>query len=126
MARLPASNEEGEVQTTVIFIPTADIIDWDTFHDVFEKALGFPGFYGRNMDAWIDCMTYADDPDSDMITPSVQPGELLTLRLADAATFKKRCPDQYEALIECTAFVNYRRVERGDEPVLSLLVEGYF
>ena len=114
------------MQTTVISIPTADITDWDTFHDVFEKALGFPDYYGRNMNAWIDCMTYADDPDSGMIAHAVQPGGLLTLRLADAPAFKKRSPEQYEALIECAAFVNFRRVEQGDEPVLSLLIEGHF
>lgn len=117
---------KGALQTTVISIPTADIVDWDTFHPVFEETLGFPGYYGCNMNAWIDCMSCADDPDSGMIASAVQRGELLTLRIADAPAFKKRCPEQYEALIECTAFVNYRRVEQGDEPVLSLLIEGYF
>jgi hypothetical protein len=114
------------VQTTVISIPTDKIVDWDSFHAVFEEALGFPDFYGRNMNAWVDCMTCADDAESGMIVPAVQRGELLTLRLAGVAAFKKRCPEQYEALIECTAFVNYRRVEQGEEPVLSLLLEGYF
>ena len=71
-------------------------------------------------------MTCSDDPDSGMIAEAVQPGELLTLRLVDAPAFKERCPDQYEALIECAAFVNYRRVEQGDGPVLSLLIEGWF
>jgi len=78
------------------------------------------------MNAWVDCMSCADDPDDGMIAPAVQPGELLTLRLADAPAFKKRCPDQYDTLIECSAFVNYRRVEQGQEPVLALLIEGSF
>jgi len=114
------------VQTTVITIPTSDIADWDTFHTVFEETIGFPGYYGRNMNAWIDCMTCADDPDSGMIASAVNNGELLTLRIPDAPAFRKRCPEQYEALIECTAFVNYRRVEEGIGAVLSLLIEGYF
>ena len=41
----------------------SQINDWDTFQDTFAQALGFPGFYGRNMDAWIDCLTYADEDD---------------------------------------------------------------
>ena len=35
-----------------IHIDTARIKDWDSFHNVFAEAFGFPGFYGRNMDAW--------------------------------------------------------------------------
>jgi hypothetical protein len=38
--------------------------------------------------------------------------------------FKKRCPDQYDALIQCSAFVNYRRVEIGEPLVLALLLIG--
>ena len=25
------------------------IRDWETFHDAFEQAFGFPGWYGRNL-----------------------------------------------------------------------------
>jgi RNAse (barnase) inhibitor barstar len=28
-----------------------------SFHEAFASALGFPSWYGRNMDAWIDCMS---------------------------------------------------------------------
>lgn len=110
----------------VISIPTNEIVDWETFHTVFQQALGFRDYYGRNMDAWIDCLTYADDPNSGMIGPAVQPGELLTLRIDDAAGLRARCPDQYHALIECSAFVNFRRIEIGDDPVLALLMAGQF
>jgi hypothetical protein len=114
------------MQTTVITIPTDQITDWDSFHSVFQATLGFPGFYGRNMDAWIDCMTYVDDPRSGMTTVSVAEGELVTLRIDDAPDFQRRCPDQYDALIECAAFVNYRRMKRGANPVLTLMLGGWF
>ena len=114
------------MQTKVVQIPTNQIVNWETFHSVFEEALGFPSFYGRNMNAWIDCLTSADDAESGMISDPVAPGDLLTLSIGDAAAFKQRCPEQYEALIECTAFVNYRRVKVGGSPVLSLLIEGFF
>jgi RNAse (barnase) inhibitor barstar len=114
------------MQTDLIAIPTVRIVDWDTFHDVFADVLGFPSFYGRNMDAWIDCMTDADDPSTLMVERAVPPGTLMTLRIDDASEFGQRCPEQFQALIECTAFVNYRRSEVGGEPVLALLLVGYF
>ncbi|MDZ4753789.1 MAG: barstar family protein [Phycisphaerae bacterium] len=30
----------------------------------FAETFGFPGFYGRNMNAWNDCMTFLDGPDA--------------------------------------------------------------
>ena len=49
----------------VVSIPTNRIADWASFHDVFAETLGFPSYYGRNMDASIDCLTYADDTQSE-------------------------------------------------------------
>ena len=113
------------MNTTLIDIPGNRIVDWPTYHEVFAEVLGFPAFYGRNMDAWIDCMTDADDPDTGMVRAAVQPGQLMTLQIDDAADFAKRCPEQFNALIECSAFVNYRRSETGGTPVLSLLLSGH-
>ena len=107
-------------------IPAREIVDWETFHDVFSQALGFPGYYGRNMDAWIDCLTNADLEGGGMIAEPVKQGELLTLSVRDADEFEQRCPEQFSALIECTAFVNYRRREVGDTPILALLLDGRF
>lgn len=114
------------MQAKVKVIPTGSIVDWDTFHDAFATALGFPAFYGRNMNAWINCLTYADDADSGMVADPVAPGDLLALAIPDAPAFRARCPEQYEALIECAAFVNHRRNEAGDAPFLALLIEGWF
>jgi len=49
-----------------ILIEGKRISDWNSFHDTFADTLGFPSFYGRNMDAWIDCMTCLDDPEAGM------------------------------------------------------------
>ena len=114
------------MNTTLVPIPTNLIADWASFHRVFAEVLGFPDFYGENMDAWIDCMTYADDPEAQMLARGVPPGELLTLQIDDVSDFAARCPDQFKALVECTAFVNYRRVEVGGKPLLSLLMSGHF
>jgi hypothetical protein len=104
----------------VVRIDTTRICDWDSFHAVFKEALGFPEFYGANMDAWIDCMTYLDDPEAGMTTHHVPPGMVLTLQVDAVDGFASRCPEQYEALVQGSAFVNWRRVERGDPAVLAL------
>ena len=103
-----------------ISINTDKIVDWDSFHDVFAEALGFPCFYGRNMNAWIDCMTCLDCPEDGMTSIHVDPGQVLILELSDATSFASRCPEIYDAVIECSAFVNYRRLEQDDPAVLAL------
>jgi RNAse (barnase) inhibitor barstar len=101
-------------------IDASRITDWPSFHSVFAEACGFPSFYGRNMNAWIDCMTSLDDPDAAMSEVHSPPGGIVVLTLLDAKAFAARCPDQYNALNECSAFVNARRLETGDGPVLAL------
>ena len=72
------------------------------------------------MDAWIDCMSYVDDPDAKMSGVTIEKGDVLVLEVLDTEDFEKRCPDQFHALIECSAFVNRRHIEIGGAPVLSL------
>lgn len=105
----------------IVRIPTSEIHDWPSFHDVFARVLGFPGFYGRNMNAWIDCLTCADVDDG-MVNVVVADGDVLTLQLDDVPSFAARCPEQYAAVVECAAFVNWRRLEREPRlrPILAL------
>jgi RNAse (barnase) inhibitor barstar len=53
---------------TVVRLDCDRITDWESFHAVFAEVFGFPSFYGRNMDAWIDCMSYLDKPEVGMST----------------------------------------------------------
>jgi RNAse (barnase) inhibitor barstar len=104
----------------IVRIDTESITDWPSFHDVFAETFGFPDYYGRNMDAWIDCMTYLNDADVADTALKANPAEVVVLQLDHIRDFKIRCADIYEAIIECSAFVNYRQVESGKEPVLAL------
>jgi RNAse (barnase) inhibitor barstar len=106
----------------IVPIPADRISDWDSFHDVFAEALGFPSFYGRNMDAWIDCLTSADTAAHRMVAAdvAVSPGDVLTLQIDNVDDFVRRAPEQYEALVECSAFVNWRRIEAGERPIIAL------
>jgi hypothetical protein len=111
-----ASVRESEVLT----IDVSAVTTWDDFHSHFARALGFPEFYGRNMNAWIDCMTDADDPDNRMSRVTVRPGRVLTLCLIGIGSLALRCPGIYSALVDAVAFVNWRRIERGQHAVLAL------
>lgn len=100
-----------------VHVDASQIADWPSFHDCFANAFGFPEFFGRNMNAWIDCMTNLDEEFS---TVQVEPGDLVCISLEGAADFKVRCPEQYHAFVECAAFVNWRRIEIGEPPILVL------
>ena len=104
----------------VVTIDLAAVTDAAGFHDVFAAALGFASIYGRNLDAWIDCLSYVDDPDAGMTSVVVAPGEILVLRLEGIGRFAETCPDLAAALPDSAAFVNWRRLERGDAAVLAL------
>ncbi|HEX8830702.1 MAG TPA: barstar family protein [Longimicrobium sp.] len=100
-------------------LETSRIVDWATFHEVCAATFGFPGFYGRNMDAWIDCMTYLDDGMSRFNLP---PGEMLMIEVAGFEDFQARLPELARALTECCAFVNRRNADAGEPPRLALVL----
>jgi hypothetical protein len=75
------------MKNTLVNIDLGRIVDWPTFHSVFARALGFPAFYGRNMNAWIDCMTYLDDSGARMISVHAGPGQVVVLQCAGVKEF---------------------------------------
>jgi hypothetical protein len=105
---------------TVVQINTAGIANWDSFHAVFSEVLGFPDFYGRNMNAWVDCMTSLDEPADGMTRVHAPKGGVLVLCLSDATDFAVRCPEIFNALVDSVAFVNHRKMEVGEPPVLAM------
>jgi hypothetical protein len=94
----------------------------ESFHEYFASEFGFPDFYGGGMDAWIDCMTYLDEPSAGMSTRIfVQPGESIVLHIDHIRFLKEKNQEAYNDLIECTAFVNYRRTKMaGGTPLIYL------
>src|SRR5262245_40122190 len=113
-------DDRRETAPHLVIINGAAIRDWASFHDVFAAALGFPAFYRRNMNAWIDCLPSAADADAGMVAVPVPAGAVLTIQIDNVSEFAATCPEQYGAVVECTAFVNWRRLERGYGPVLAL------
>jgi hypothetical protein len=42
------------------------------------------------------------------------------LQLEGAKTFREKHRELYDAVVECSAFVNHRRIEAGEAAVLAL------
>jgi hypothetical protein len=101
----------------LVRVDGAQLRDWDSFHSVFASTFGFPGFYGRNMDAWIDCMTSLDAPDDGMTSVHGTATDPVVLQVDDAGVVPKEI---FDALVECAAFVNWRRLEIGEPAILML------
>ncbi len=102
------------------------IQDEKTFHQVFAETLGFPDWYGRNMEAWIDCMSSLALPEDGMTRVHTNPGETLYLILTNADGFAGRCPRLHAALIECAAFVNYPSPKATPRPNTRLRKDSGF
>jgi hypothetical protein len=65
-------------------------------------------------------MSYIDDPSAGMSTVHINLGDVLSLVVENASSLKERCPEQFNALVECAAFVNWRAVEAGGSPLIAL------
>ena len=104
----------------IIRVDGSRIHDEKSLHESFYDLFGFPGWHGRNWNAWIDCMYCLDDPKAGMTSLTVKPGSLIVLQIENQRTFKTNCPDVFDALVECSAWVNWSRIKEGYEPVLAL------
>ena len=101
---------------------TAVISDFDFFHEESRRLFGFPSFYGRNMNAWIDCLSSLREDDG-MTSLLLGPDELLHLEVPDAEALRARAPDVFAAFTDCTAFVNRRYTQYGELPAVALVLE---
>ena len=101
-------------------IHTSEINDSRSFHEIFKRVLGFPDFYGANMDAWIDCMSDLYGPKA-MTSHCLSMGEAVEIRLIDSEEFGRRCPVLMKNLIECTRAVNCHYKEQGLSAYVSLV-----
>jgi hypothetical protein len=95
---------------------TSEISDWDSFHKISQETFGFPDFYGKNMDAWIDCLTYLREGDG-MSRFHLNQDEMLEIEVTDTKRFKQRVPEIFDVCVECIAFVNFR----NSSPVLCIV-----
>jgi RNAse (barnase) inhibitor barstar len=97
-----------------------EIRDMASFHDVFGRTLKFFDGYGRNMDAWIDCMTDLHGPNA-LSSLNLPDGEQIQLVFRGTREFSQRSPDIIRELIECTAAVNRHYQKQNNEVRVALV-----
>lgn len=72
------------------------------------------------MDAWIDCMSSLSLPEDGMTNIHCFEGQVITIELRNSKKLKEETPEIFEAINECTAFVNWRLIQNNKKPVLAL------
>ena len=102
-----------------VILDSSEITDWASFHRACKAAFGFPDFYGANMNAWIDCLTYLREDDG-MSRFVLEPAEQLVIEVVKSESLPREILLE---LTECSAAVNRRYVEAGDEAPLRLVLQ---
>ncbi|WP_027483122.1 barstar family protein [Deinococcus pimensis] len=103
-----------------VTLDTTRIRSVKDFHEESARAFGFPDFYGRNLGAWIDCLTYLNEDDG-MRGFVLGTDEMLHVILPDFWAFATLAPDVVQELLSGAAAVNERFVARDERPRLSLV-----
>ena len=55
-----------------------------------------------------------------MTSVHAAPGSVVVIQRDGVDDFATHCPGLYDAVVEASAFVNWRRLEQGDPAVLAL------
>jgi len=97
------------------------IRDWPSFHSVCQQAFGFPEFYGHNLDAWVDCLSYLRDDDG-MTKFKLKPDEVLQIEVLQADAMRQQAPEILEEITFCIAGINERYADYGEKPALALVL----
>jgi len=116
-----AKKFEKRQETMRIEIDFKKIVDWNSFHEIFKKIMGFPDFYGKNNNAWIDCMSYIDDKEAGMSEITITPGRNLEIVILGTECGAKNCPKVFLGFMELVADVNQRFIESDTQTRLIVI-----
>ena len=105
----------------IVRLNGASITDWPALHSACRNAFGFPEFYGCNMDAWIDCLSYLRDDDG-MSRFRLKPDETLRIEVSDAGLMRQSAPEILDELEFCVGVINDRYADYGENPALELVL----
>ena len=107
----------------LIRIDARRLTDTAGLHAALSEAFGFPPFYGNNLDALVDCLTRLDDPQAGLSRVQLFPGQVALVVIEHARETCTQTAAQVKALTDAAAFVNWRRLEQGQPPVIALAYE---
>ena len=105
-----------------VHLDAARILDWETFHTECQREFGFPDYYGRNMDAWVDCLSYLRDEEG-MCKFRLEADDVLKIEVANAGRLKQTVPEILDELAFCVAAINERYADYGEKPALQLVLK---
>ena len=105
----------------LIHLDGAAIGDWPAFHRECQIKFGFPDFYGRNMDAWIDCLSTLRDGDG-MCAFILAPEETLQIEIANSSVLHNQATQILDILLDFVDAINERYIENGEKPAIELLL----
>src|SRR5215831_11465408 len=88
-----------------------------------DEAFGFAPGYGKNLDALVDCLTHLDDPRAGLSRVQVFPGQIALLVIEHTQAMGKQAAAQMKSLVDAVAFVNWRRLEKNQPPVVAVAYE---
>lgn len=98
--------------SSIMKIDAGRIVDWPSFHEVFAETLGFQGLYGRNINAWIDCLSCLNEPEAGVTNVHAPPGGGRDLCRSTMSLASQLAVQQ--ALVECAELGNWRWVAKGE------------
>ena len=108
----------------LIRIDARRLTDAVGLHATLGEAFGFANWYGKNLDALVDCLTQLDDPQAAMSRVQVLPGELVLLVIEHTHGLTRQAAEQVKSLVDAAAFVNWRRLEKKQAPILIVAYEA--
>ena len=103
-----------------VLIDGRNLSSWESFHEVFAREFSFFAGYGRNMNAWIDCMSSLDEVDG-LANFALQDDEGVSLQIFNFEDFSRTSADIATALVECIAFVNRRYQEWNSRTRIAIV-----
>ena len=93
---------------------------WKGFHDAFAREFRFFPEYGRNLDAWIDCMSSLDESGG-TTSFALADDEMVVLHIRNYEDFVEDATEISAALLTCLAVVNLRYEELDGKPRIALV-----
>lgn len=89
----------------------------EELYDELAINLGFPDFFGRNVDAVIDCMFGVRYPEEGMTKVNISEDGYLSLNIKNFSSADIKLKDLIVYIVE---FVNYKYHFKGLEPAILL------
>ncbi|AYG99818.1 barstar family protein [Pectobacterium parmentieri] len=100
-----------------IFLDFSSISNLDELYDELALQFGFPDFFGRNIDAVIDCIFGVRYPDEGMTKINISGSGCLSLNIRNFSSADVKLKDSVIYIVE---FVNYKYQFKGLEPAILL------